>query len=338
MEPTHESQDPDDSLIRRPVQAVACFFLSVAFVLGLPGNAVVIWTILCRMRERSPTVLLLLHLALSDLLVLATLPAWIWALADAWRFGSLLCQAVVWVVYCGMFSSILLITVLSLERFAAIFHPFSLQNHWDRATASKVIGLVWLLSLALSTPVPFTTDTDLCLSRKFSSSEQLVGLLLLETLVGFTVPFLVISTCYTCIRLRIRRLSYPGRQRTERLVAGVVVAFAICWLPYHTVNLVAISSELLEGTDRELAERLHEASIIGHCISAFLAFFSSCLNPLLYACAARSFRSSLRGTRLAKLFEQMAQNLETESSKELSTMDKREVTFNPSQSHVSVGI
>uniref|UniRef100_A0A671QS10 G-protein coupled receptors family 1 profile domain-containing protein n=1 Tax=Sinocyclocheilus anshuiensis TaxID=1608454 RepID=A0A671QS10_9TELE len=58
----------------------ACVILGVCFLVGTPGNLLVVWTILKHVKQCSHTVLLILHLAAADLLVLITLPLWIYSL------------------------------------------------------------------------------------------------------------------------------------------------------------------------------------------------------------------------------------------------------------------
>lgn len=77
---------------------VACVILGLSFLVGVPGNLLVIWTILRHVQQRSHTVVLILHLAAADLLVLITLPLWIYSLAHSWVFGEASCKAMVYVI------------------------------------------------------------------------------------------------------------------------------------------------------------------------------------------------------------------------------------------------
>lgn len=70
--------------------AVACVILGLSFLVGAPGNVLVIWTILRHVKQRSHTVVIILHLAVADLLVLITLPLWIYSLVHTWVFGAVL--------------------------------------------------------------------------------------------------------------------------------------------------------------------------------------------------------------------------------------------------------
>ncbi|XP_044515351.1 leukotriene B4 receptor 1-like [Gracilinanus agilis] len=306
----------DSPMALNVARLVACVVLGLAFILGVPGNLAVVWTVWRRMKAPQPTVLLILNLAAADLLALVTVPFWIHALSGAWSLGPSVCRVLVWLVNGSMFSGVLLITLLSAERLAALSRPFHLQRWWQRAGTRRVLGLLWVAALALAAPAPLTADTSSCLQRHFSSGRQLVTLLLLETVAGFVGPFTVIAVCSAFFRSRLRTLCHPSKRRAGRIVAAVVVAFAGFWLPYHASNGAAVAAELLEDSSEELAAWLLSAAAVGHSISGPLTFLSSCINPLLYAFAARR-SGGLRG--LAALFTRMVPSFDSDGAHEAAS-------------------
>lgn len=228
------------------VRSVVCIILSLSFIIGTPGNCIVIWTVCTKMKQVSLSVLLILNLAIADVLVLITLPIWIYSFADSWIFGVIFCKMLVFIIYCSMYASIFLITALSLERLMAVFYPFKIQTYRRKEKISLIVFLIWFLSIAFGISViPFqeTEETNgrlLCTCRNYSSNRQKVSYLLLETLAGFVIPFLIICTCYVCVARRISRMTYHSKQRSERLIASVVVAFILCWVPHHLFNILDI--------------------------------------------------------------------------------------------------
>ncbi|KFP77558.1 G-protein coupled receptor 1, partial [Apaloderma vittatum] len=299
------------------VRSVVCIILSLSFIIGIPGNCIVIWTVCTKMKQVSPSVLLILNLAIADVLVLITLPIWIYSFADSWIFGVIFCKILVFVIYCSMYASIFLVTALSLERLMAVFYPFTIQRCKTKEKISLIMFLIWFLSIAFGISViPFqeTEETDgglQCTCRNYSSDRQKTSYLLLETLAGFVIPFLIICTCYICVARRISGMTYQSKRRSERLIASVVVAFILCWFPHHLFNFLDIISVGPEIVDR------------GAYISGALVFISSCINPLLYAFAARRFQNHLRFAKISKLFEQMSQTV-TEEDKRRSLAAARQ--------------
>ncbi|RMC09117.1 hypothetical protein DUI87_14123 [Hirundo rustica rustica] len=327
MSQAEESSDNSSWTIVRPVVSV---ILGLSFVIGTPGNCIVIWTVCTKMKQISPSVLLILNLAIADVLVLITLPIWIYSFADAWVFGVIFCKLLVFIIYCSMYASIFLITALSLERLLAVFYPFTIQTYRRKEKISLIVFLIWFLSIAFGLSViPFqeTEETNgrlLCTCRNYSSNRQKVSYLLLETLAGFVIPFLIICTSYVCVARRISRMTYQSKQRSERLIANVVVAFILCWFPHHLFNILDIISTEIEFSNEEMSSALEDIVDTGVYISGALVFISSCINPLLYAFAARRFQNHLRFAKMSKLFEQISQSVTEEDKKRSRVVTKHE--------------
>ncbi|KFU94751.1 G-protein coupled receptor 1, partial [Chaetura pelagica] len=312
------------------VRSVVCIILSLSFIIGTPGNCIVIWTVCRKMKQVSPSVLLILNLAIADVLVLITLPIWIYSFADSWVFGVIFCKILVFIIYCSMYASIFLITALSLERLMAVFYPLTIQRYKTKERISLVMLLIWFLSVAFGISIiPFQETEEmngglLCTCRNYSSNRQKVSYLLLETLAGFVIPFLIICTCYICVARRISRMTYQSKRRSERLIARIVVAFILCWFPHHLFNILDIISIQIELSNKEMSLALDEIIDRGVYISGALVFFSSCINPLLYAFAARRFQNHLRFAKISKLFEQMSQTVTEEEKKKSSVVNKQD--------------
>uniref|UniRef100_A0A3B4WPW5 Si:dkey-148a17.5 n=1 Tax=Seriola lalandi dorsalis TaxID=1841481 RepID=A0A3B4WPW5_SERLL len=297
----NHSADPSSSKEMAPEEfyggtAVACVILGLSFLIGAPGNVLVIWTILRHIKQRSHTVVLILHLAAADLLVLITLPLWIYSLAHSWVFGEASCTALVYIISVCMFSSIFFITLMSVERFVAICHPFVMMRWKTKSVMNKCLVLLWLLAILLGVPVLLTqpldeeSGTEQCFMKEFSSVTQVIIFLCLETFGGFVVPFIILSICYCLVAAQLRKMSYNTKQKSMVLVNVVVIAFTLCWLPYHIINIIDLVCILESGREHECVPQ----SIV--FTSGSLVFISSSVNPVLYAFFARNFRGSLEDT------------------------------------------
>ncbi|XP_070762531.1 leukotriene B4 receptor 1-like [Enoplosus armatus] len=268
-----------------------------------PGNLLVIWTILRHVMHCSHTVVLILHLAAADLLVLITLPLWIDSLVHSWVFGEAFCRVLVYIVSVCMLSSIFFITLMGVERFLAICHPFVMMRWKTESVMNRCLVVLWLLALLLGVPALLTQPSDesdgteLCFIKEFSLSTQAIILLCLETLVGFIVPFVILSICYCLVAARLRKMSFNSKQKSMVLVYAVVISFALCMLPYHIINIIDLACILGSGTE-------HECGLVFS--SGALVFISSSVNPVLYALSSRNLQGSLEESRLIRLFQEMA--------------------------------
>ncbi|CAF2403944.1 unnamed protein product [Rotaria sp. Silwood2] len=69
-------------------------------------------------------------------------------------------------------------------------------------------------------------------------------------------------------------------------VVVVTLAFAVCWLPIHVLELMkCANSSILNTLVRSYPKVLYSIRAFTHA----LAYFNSCLNPYLYALLNRNF-------------------------------------------------
>lgn len=283
--------------------------LSVALIVGLPGNSFVVWSILVKMQKRSVTALMVLNLAVADLLVLLTAPFFLHYLSrGTWMFKLFGCRLCFYTCGVSMYASVLLITAMSMDRSLAVARPFVSQKLRTKAVAWRVLAGIWVVSFLLATPVliyrkvvPALHDNrSLVCFTIYSSPSHRVFHQLFEPITGFLLPFLVVVASYSDIRRRLQARRFRSSRRIGRLVVLIILAFAAFWLPYHLVILVEASRALsgkagLGPVDRQL---LRARSVL-----ITVAFLSSSVNPVLYACAGGRLLRSAGTAFVAKLLE-----------------------------------
>lgn len=284
-----------------PNAALGLTLLSLAMVIGLPGNAFVLWSCVIT-RRRSIPMLLVAHLALADVATLLTGPVYIRFLSTGhWDLGPAACRGCNYICAAAMYTSVFLIVLLGLHRCLVVSRPSAAVLAGDRATqlAHGAAAITWLVALVLATPsIAFRhVENGMC-KRNHNSTAWLVTHNLLETGLGWAVPLTAVALGYGLLLRRLRRTRLARRGRTLRLVAAVVVAFAITWGPYHVGSLLEVAAELqgCTGTLRKVAEAIRPPATA-------LAFLSSALNPLLYACAGRGLCRTAGAALLPRLLE-----------------------------------
>lgn len=136
---------------------VGVAILCLAFLLGFPGNLFVVWSVLCRVKKRSVTCLLVLNLALADAFLLLSAPFFIRYLVggQGWEFGTAACKLVHYVSSVNMYGSIYLICLMSLDRWLAVTRPFLSQRLRTKRSLLVLLLGVWMLAFLLSIPMPF---------------------------------------------------------------------------------------------------------------------------------------------------------------------------------------
>ncbi|XP_048373802.1 leukotriene B4 receptor 1 [Sphaerodactylus townsendi] len=284
--------------------------LATAFLLGCPGNAFVVWSAGCRVRKRTVTCLLILHLAIADLIVLFTAPVFLRVLSvKEWELGDVVCRICHYICGVSMYASVFLIALMSLDRCLAVSKPILSHKIRSKKTIRLVVLGVWMAGFLLAIPVLIYRQVSEKKGEKprcdfnHPTPRHLVFHNLFETITGFLLPFVTIIYCYCTIGQRLRDTRFRQKRRTSRLIALIVVAFAVFWLPYHVVNLLDVAAVWSGSTGVEDIGKAARRVLVA------LAFFSSSVNPILYAFSGGSLIRSAGLGFMAKLFEGTASEI-----------------------------
>ncbi|XP_044836925.1 C3a anaphylatoxin chemotactic receptor-like [Mauremys mutica] len=120
-----------------------------------------------------------------------------------------------------------------------------------------------------------------------SRPTTLLTISITRIVFGFLLPFSIMAVCYILIVIKMRRAQFTKpRGKTLRVILVVVVAFFVCWAPFHAVG--ALSLLAMPGTGFRKAVTLWDH------LSTALAYANSCINPLLYVFVGRDFRQKAR--------------------------------------------
>ncbi|KAJ8389219.1 hypothetical protein AAFF_G00122390 [Aldrovandia affinis] len=310
--PTVEPEDA--STVSNDASAVVgALILGLVFLLGVPGNLFIIWSILARARKRSITTLLILNLACADgFLMTLTIFFVVYLAKRTWVFGNGMCKALFYLCNVNMYASILLITLMSLHRLLAVVWPQRVGALTRRRTVLRLLGALWLLVLLMSVPaVLFREEREdtadygrarLVCAPTHALPQQVVFQYLFETVMGFILPYGVIVCSYVCILHRIRQTRFRRRIRSEKLILAIVVTFGLFWLPYHVINMVQVAAELAPESSN-MRKRLDYVWRSSRAVTSSLAFISSCANPVLYTFAGKAYMRQDGLAFMVRLFE-----------------------------------
>ncbi|KAL3046209.1 hypothetical protein OYC64_004255 [Pagothenia borchgrevinki] len=290
---------------------VGIAILTLAFVLGFPGNLFVVWTVLCRMKMRSVTCLLVLNLSMADAFLLLSAPFFLRYLAGGrgWEFGSAACKLVHYLSSVNMYVSIYLICLMSMDRWLAVSRPFLFQKMRTKRSLLIILLVVWVLALLLSLPMPFYRRLEMrstfpnnitlsfCVPYHWKSKGHRVFQYLFETIMSFLLPFSLINTCNFSVICRLQSAKFQRRAEGSRLILMVICTFAVFWLPYHIVNIIEVVGLLQDSKSAVTAALAARPNV-----TAF-AFFSSAVNPICYVFAGSSHIRQAGFSFMGKLFE-----------------------------------
>uniref|UniRef100_A0AAY5KIW9 G-protein coupled receptors family 1 profile domain-containing protein n=1 Tax=Esox lucius TaxID=8010 RepID=A0AAY5KIW9_ESOLU len=257
-------------------------------VLGGLGNLTVVWIYLhFRQRLKTMTDIYLLNLAMADLFFLGTLPFW----------AVEVCKVTSALYKINFFSSMLLLTCISVDRYVAIVQTTVAQNFkTQRLSCSKVVcACVWALSVALAVPefmfanVKNLEGQSICTKVYWMNEDNSTKILVivLQICVGFCLPMLVMVFCYTCIIRTLLKTRSFQKHKALRVILVVVAVFVLSQLPHNSVLVMeATLAANSKGVDCNAEKRFN---MVGQLLKG-LAYMHACLNPFLYVFVGVRFR------------------------------------------------
>ncbi|XP_072416593.1 C-C chemokine receptor type 3-like [Chiloscyllium punctatum] len=272
---------------------------SLAFIISLAGNALVLWVLVRYERLRTVTDIFILNLVTSNLLFTFSLPFWAVDHTRGWIFGKAMCKLMISIFFIGYYSGMMLLTLMTIDRYFAVVHSlyaFRVRKVSYAVTASIV---VWGISFAATIPEMIYSDIHLrmeglyCFSIYPPESAQIWELFgcYLQNILFFLIPFIVIVFCYWRILNTVIRCKARKKHKTVKLIFWIVVVFFVCWTPYNVViflySLVTLKVPAFKTC--EMNNRLEYALYI----SRNLAYCHCSLNPFFYAFVGTKFRTHL---------------------------------------------
>ncbi|OCT73303.1 formyl peptide receptor-related sequence 1 [Xenopus laevis] len=276
---------------------------SIIFILGTVGNGLVIWIIGFKM-EKTATLIWFLNLGIADFSFCLFLPLYIteWAMWYHWPFGWIMCKTWGFNLHLNLSASVLFLMIISVDRCICVLYPIWAKIHRTSRSASIISVIIWVLSVALSFPyIVFYDTTDNgkesihCIlmfsiwnnstTFDYETWEVRYKPIIMTRFVSmFLIPFSIIMVCYGLIALQVRKNSRISRSgRTLKIIFTIVICFFSCWFLYHILPMI-------ENADIEIG---YPANVILNSLGYYLAFFNSCLNPIIYVFIGQDFKKSL---------------------------------------------
>ncbi|MCJ8741999.1 hypothetical protein PDJAM_G00077230 [Pangasius djambal] len=121
-------------------------------LLSLIGNILVLVILAYYENLKSLTNIFILNLAVSDLLFTVGLPFWACYYIWGWTLGDVACKAVCFIFYTGLYSSIVFLTLMTIQCYMAVVYPLS---DWEKGQGLALIPILgWVVSIAVALPAP----------------------------------------------------------------------------------------------------------------------------------------------------------------------------------------
>ncbi|KAM7379523.1 hypothetical protein PAMP_005069 [Pampus punctatissimus] len=265
---------------------VNAVFYSLIFIFSVTGNGLLICVLVYSKNLKNITNLFVLNLACSDLVFTVTLPFWVVDQLHHWVFGDFACKFVTAAYFVGLYSSIILLTAMTVDRFLTVVHNWLHKPARRQRCAMGACAAAWVISIAASLSdainMELSTWNDIVGCEASSNGPDFKLSYYLQVSLLFFLPLAIIIFCYSAILKTVFQASNRKRHRTVMMVLCIVTVFFICWGPYNIFLFVETFYEL---------KTCYHANFFNIC--CILAFSHCCMNPLLYMLSQKARRRLL---------------------------------------------
>ena len=298
-----------DDLMKNNTLQICIWILGILAFLG--NLLVIIWRIIDK-EENKVHSFLLTNLAVADMLMgvyLLTI-----AIMDVrwqgeyfkhdeeWRSG-LGCQIVGVLSMLSSEVSVLILTIITMDRFLCIVFPFKFKRLTYKAAVYACVG-VWIFGVVISTiPIAgldyfyddsgnfgFYSRSAVCLPLQLSEGRPAGWEYSVAFFVGLNfVSFMFILVAYITMFWTVKRVARAVRSTNlnkesamaKRLVFIVMTDFC-CWMPIIIINILSLTGHF-DDPDK----------IAYVWIAVFVLPLNSSLNPILYTFSTERTKRSL---------------------------------------------
>ena len=274
----------------------------IIFMVGMPGNSLVILTIIRVRKMRTVKNLFIGNLAIGDLVTIVwCLPTSLVSLYISWPYGEIVCKYIFPMADVIIGNTIFTMVSISLDRYRAIVYPFTAKPSLRRMIL--ILILMWVISYVLiGLPLVIATKVSRGYWVKRSCNLEWKGQLheityrLATCAFLFCVPFSIVLYCFLRIKekllenIRFASSSVRGRstfqrakknQKLIKMLLVIFLCFTVCFLP---INIL-----LLTITFHRDLIRWKYVGIAFQIAVAFL-FSNSIMNPIILYCLSNDYK------------------------------------------------
>uniref|UniRef100_A0A8D0H3S4 Thyrotropin-releasing hormone receptor n=1 Tax=Sphenodon punctatus TaxID=8508 RepID=A0A8D0H3S4_SPHPU len=307
--PSNKSLFSHTPLYPLEVQVVTILLVLLICGVGIAGNVMVVLVVLRTKHMVTPTNCYLVSLAVADLIVLlaAGLPN-ISDVVASWVYGYAGCLCITYLQYLGINISACSITALTVERYIAICHSIKAQLLCTVSRAKRIIACLWLFTALYCLMWFFLVDIS---QISFSDGAQVscgyrvsrnlyMPIYFLDFTLFYVIPLGLATVLYGLIArilfmnplpatphsmklsCRGNKSALSSRKQVTKMLAVVVILFALLWMPYRT--LVVVNSFMDPPY----------LNIWFLLFCRLCIYLNSAINPIIYNLMSQKFRAAFR--------------------------------------------
>ncbi|NXT60389.1 GPR35 protein, partial [Chaetops frenatus] len=256
--------------------------------LGIPLNAIAFWVFCCKLKRWTETKVYMINLIVADSFLLFSLPFLLYF--NKYRHPvDGLCSAIQNIYFTNMPMSILIITLIAIDRYIAIKFPLKARILRSPLKSASACGFLWITLIVYSNLYEKIQGSwDGCCFRK-QPVQQPRYFSLFSVICGYFIPLGIVIFCSVqvirCLKEKMATSTHETKllQRAVHIVSVNLCVFAVCFSPLHIARLLRFAVDIAG------AHSLIPGVVTSIKISACLANCNCCLDALCYYFAAKEF-------------------------------------------------
>ncbi|CAH1242643.1 TACR2 [Branchiostoma lanceolatum] len=201
-------------------------------------------------------------------------------------------------------SSVVMLTVIAIDRFYAIIFP--LKARITETNTAAVISTVWLISCAVNVPLLVVSEQkqwqwddgvlEIWCAEKWDQHQKAIYTSVLFVVL-YAIPLVVMMVAYFLLARKLWRTTSPGiaalsiqqlqlkaKKKVIKMLVVVMTVFFVCWTPYHVLQIWLQFGTLPKESPPYFKQLRFVVLLLGYSNSA--------MNPIIYAGVNENFRKS----------------------------------------------
>ncbi|XP_027017955.2 succinate receptor 1-like [Tachysurus fulvidraco] len=273
------------------------------FAIGFIGNLVVVLGYIFCLPAWKSTNVYLFNLSVSDVVFLCTLPELSYNYAyNLKKFNAALCMINRYILHVNLYSSILFMMWVSVDRFLLICHPHRQHILLTLKAAIIITILNWIWVTVQVAPLIFFINQDLeqngwtaCLDfASLRNSQAILIYNIILTITGYVIPLIgLFLASQKIVSVLIKRQEVIGTsfQRPVRVVRFAAIMFLVLYTPFHVMRIVRIVSQLPE---LKLSKCVLDYISSAYIVTRPFAYLHIVINPVFYFLMTDRFKEALQ--------------------------------------------